>query len=669
MGWHYDKYIDALGWFYPILNTSGTQLTRRWKAVPGGYPKYAWPDGKPDNVDYYYAPGVKGSMGGKLWYASGEPDVLTLMAASFDNAFCTLHTELKIPDSFIPLLEWLEITELWHAPDRDETGMKAALRLRDALADTSIKLKLFQLPGEPDSKADLNSVWIDCNFDVSAFKLATMEQMELTEPMLEILRPSHHPDITSDSSIPARFLHDIAKEIETRITGGLEVGRNGWTKNFRCVTGKHEDKHPSAAWHKNGAYNCFACGTMNAKQTGELLGLDIRDYYDDEPALKVVTLPEASVARAPQTKSVDQSPADRARAVLEGLPDRLPPSKLFHPANDLTDYLTFMETGKGMFGRPVRFPFENMRALGGFCETLMTGKIVLQVGASGSGKTILAETVADRFCEQGIHSILISNEWSRDELQARRLGRNMVNGTRFGYMDAVNLAAYGGKATAKTMTDAELTEQMLGKLPGTVDFYENKVYGRLMFMEDILDGMTTHIAQQRKAGTDVRVIIWDYIQQYPLRKYIAGSSNVEEQKLQLLRQFCIMNQLVGWSVTQVTKEASKRIRGLGGNRGGGYLHKTDMQYLREDAGSLILIWQPAYMTIQDKRKSCTPEEWNEVMKYNGHEGDDRWIFHNRMGEPALRGDAILYPAKNSVAKVSGFSNFGFDWPKMRVVER
>ena len=246
----------------------------------------------------------------------------------------------------------------------------------------------------------------------------------------------------------------------------------------------------------------------------------------------------------------------------------------------------------------------------------------------------------------------------------------MVNGTRYGYMEAINQAADGGKASAQAITDAELTEQKLGRLPGSVYYYENKtVSGSNMYMENILAGMAEHIAEQRAIGIDVRVVFWDYIQQYPLKNYTPGSSNVEEQKLRLFRQWCKINKICGWSVTQVTKAAAARVRGHGDKRSGGYLYKTDMQYLREDAGNLILIWQPRYLTIEDKRISCTTEEWDAIIKYGGHEGQDGYVFHNRMGEPELQGEALLFPAKNSVAKVSGFGKFKFDWQHVRVVER
>jgi NAD(P)-dependent dehydrogenase (short-subunit alcohol dehydrogenase family) len=660
------------GWVYPVKNAAGVpvmhneQILKRFKGKPDHNPKYAWIPEKPDNVHYYYAPGVKGGMGGKLWYASGEPDVLTLMAAGHNNSFCTMHTELLIPENFLELLEWLEIETLLHAPDLDDTGIAAARKLKRLMLDSPIHLHLIKLPGErvPSHGPDLNSTWIDLEFDRNAFNLETIEQLELApEPINEPFRPSHRPDVPTDSELPPKFLGKIVQAIEARTGITLQFGSGGWSQNFRCVTGKHDDKHASAGWNAKGAYNCFACGTMNAKQTGEMLGIRLADYIEREP-IKIINVPKAQLSKVPIDNG---SRVAIARAVLEQLPDK---SKLFHDGNDMSDYLAFMAGERGMFGKPFRFPFKSMHHIGGFCETMMTGKITLVVGASGSCKTMLIESASDLFCEQGVNNIVISDEWGEDEMKARRIGRNIVNGSKFRYIDALSLAVNGGKAAPEIIKDAKLTVEKLKALPGQVKYYENKRGDGLpMYMEDILNGATEFILEQRKDGVDYPVLIWDYVQAYPLKQMLPGSSNVEEQKLRLLQTWAKMMKVNVWSVTQVTKAAAARMRGQGDyRRSGGWLSKTDMQYLREDTGQVILIWQPALLTIQEKRIQSTPAEWDEIIKFGGDKGDDDWIYHNRVGEPEFRGDAVLFPAKNSVGSTIGFGNFRLDFEKGRVVE-
>ena len=686
MNWREDTYTPpggepVAGWIYPIRNTTGMIKTSRFKARKGLTPKYAWPHGKPDGLDYYYARDenrkcvLSNSLGGDVWYASGEPDLLTLMEAGISRAFCTTLSEISIPATFVELLQWLNITRLLHAPDRDKAGMDAARKLQDALADTNIELKLFKLQGDLESKADLNSVWIDCNFDVNAFKLATIERMELKpiepEPMDELFRPAHHPDVARDSSVPQKFLDDIASAIASRINKPFKFGGNGWA-NFSCITGKHEDKIDSAGWHKDGAYNCFACGTMNAKQTGELLGLDIRDYYDDEPVLKIVTAPVAESAVANETQP--QSPADKARAVLESPQlTTKQPAQLYHNGDDLlTGYIGFINGDKDYMGKPVKFPFRNMHKYGGFCRDILTGMVVLIGGESGSGKTTLLETMSDLLCERGVNNAYISKEWGKRPITGRRIGRNMTDGT-FTLEEALAYASNGHElSAAKRMAIAEVCKR-LRSLPGKVHvFGQDKKDGTRHYLEDMLAKLTAYILHNRANGHDIRVVFWDYVQLYSLRKFTPGSSNIEEQKLDVFKDYCEIMDVVGITTSQITQGAANRVRGHGQSKYGGWLNLLDCQFLREDKANLGLMWQQQYRTVGEMQLKLSDKEWIDAcIRCAGYSdpANQGWIYHDEFGDPVKTGDAVLLVRKNSLQSTDrAVGRFEMDWKHGKVVE-
>lgn len=683
MGWRPMNYHGTQGWRYPIKNTGGAEVATRFKAESGGTPKYAWVGGKPDNVDYYFAPNVKPAMGGKLWLASGEPDLLTLLTAGYKNVFCTLHTELKIPDSLLPLLEWLKIETLLHAPDKDVTGMKAAAKLEAVLKNSSTKLVLYQLPGEVVDKhgKDLNSTWVDCEFDKVAFKVATMVHVEAGEldvyradTIEEPFRPSHQPDVVRDSSVPDKFLQAIEAAINQRIDKPLMYKDNGWA-NHHCITNKHNDKIKSAGWHKNGAYNCFGCDThWNAKETGEFLGLPhISTYYDNAPPpLTVVNLDAA-----PNDTPVDtsgMSRADAARAVLKNPQPLLETKKLYHRGDALFgDFVAFINGDKKFLGTPVMFPLKQMHQFGGLCKHLLSGMVVLIGGESGSGKTTLLETVSDIFCEQGVHNIYVSKEWKCNLTTARRVGRNMTDGT-FTLNDALSFASNGHELPpARRDSITEVVHRLRG-LPGQVHYYGKGQtdYSRYC-LEDMLDDLVQVVMRNRANGHDIRVVIWDYIQLYALRDYTPGASNLEEAKLDVFKEYCEIMDVVGITSSQVTQGASKRVRGQGNSKYGGWLNLLDCQYLREDKCNLGLMWQQNYMTVDEAHNTLLQSEWDAACKREPaymSTSNGGWVYHSETGKPVKTGQVALTVEKNSLhSPDKAFGKYKMDWAHGKVIDR
>ena len=88
------------GWQYPA--SGGV----RWKnANSQAHPKYKWPNGKPENAEFYHAPDLIQSISnsrGALWYVSGEPDVWAMRAAGINHAmsgFTEASVSSKLSDT------------------------------------------------------------------------------------------------------------------------------------------------------------------------------------------------------------------------------------------------------------------------------------------------------------------------------------------------------------------------------------------------------------------------------------------------------------------------------------------------------------------------------------------------------------------------------------------
>ncbi len=107
---------------------------------------------------------------------------------------------------------------------------------------------------------------------------------------------------------------DTVKEA-IRIALDVEVfNTKGFSKNFRCLNPQHEDKTPSAAWHKDGFYKCFGCGELlNAKEMAERLGIERRALVRPQP--NIVSSQGIDLNAAPQMD------AETAPLSIEHAPD------------------------------------------------------------------------------------------------------------------------------------------------------------------------------------------------------------------------------------------------------------------------------------------------------------------------------------------------------------
>ena len=265
------------GWQYPVQALDGTQRTQRWKAYDSDHvPKYRWQPNKPEGCDYYFGDGLRAAIAqadGTLFVAAGEVDVLTYISADLPNVIAWFG-ETSIPRTLASDLEGLGVTHVIYLPDRDKTGFKSAVKLRDALRETTIHVDVRQLPATLGDKADTNDLWQAVDFCAQAFQQAIENAPQITLPAPKTPRRRDYTGFeTDDTDLDyQRAVEAIFSQIEQ----ALDIQRyrdNGWSQPVHCLF--HDDKKPSANWNKDsGVMHCFACGeSYSPKDVAEQLGM------------------------------------------------------------------------------------------------------------------------------------------------------------------------------------------------------------------------------------------------------------------------------------------------------------------------------------------------------------------------------------------------------------
>jgi hypothetical protein len=270
------------GWEYPVARDLPT---RRWKAFPHQQgPKYLWLPDKPDALRFYDPHGDlaerTAAANGTLILASGEADVWALYEGHITNTTATMLGEGTIPAWLVDELHRLHVRIIQIWPDRDETGQRAALKLRDLLAGTGIALEIYELPYEFGSKGDIGQLLID----VGAANL----QQVLTACPCQILpnpAPVRQPSAYTPPADVTNLYEQWCIEVERAAVAAWNISepnsKNLSRKNFKSPF--REDKRPSAQWNYTAhGFKDYATGEFyNTHTVADLLGLP--SWEDTKP--------------------------------------------------------------------------------------------------------------------------------------------------------------------------------------------------------------------------------------------------------------------------------------------------------------------------------------------------------------------------------------------------
>lgn len=268
-------------WVYPVHNLNGQIIAQRSKAYDShAKPKYRWLPAKPLGCDYYYPVGALrdaiASDSGRLYIAAGEIDVLTYVAAGLPNVLAWFG-ETSIPRQLGTHLQNLGVREAIYLPDKDDTGFKSAIKVRDALINTEIAFHARQLPDSLPKKADTNDLWQFVGFDAQDFRQIIQQAPGLilpapqTQTILDIFKPNFKPNTDTGD------LDALAGMIE-QMLGIQRYNGDGWSMAIPCLfqTHEHDQHRPASSWHKDmHIFHCHKCGeTWLAKDVAHQLGID-----------------------------------------------------------------------------------------------------------------------------------------------------------------------------------------------------------------------------------------------------------------------------------------------------------------------------------------------------------------------------------------------------------
>ena len=218
--------------------------------------------------------GAIAAAGGSVTIVEGEFDVWSLHTKGIRNVI-GIYGISNIPQDIDAIFDELAVIKFTYYADNDASGERGASNLRTLLHESGWtgeqEYRKFAGPGIPD-KGDANDLLCHHFPDTSAAR-AALAALPKFSPRIQ-RRPVRKLSTEID---PDRGGWDAVKEV-IRIALGIgldDFNHKGFSKNFHCLNSHHDDKTPSAAWHKDGFYKCFGCGEiLNAKEMAERLDID-----------------------------------------------------------------------------------------------------------------------------------------------------------------------------------------------------------------------------------------------------------------------------------------------------------------------------------------------------------------------------------------------------------
>ncbi|MCH8007540.1 MAG: AAA family ATPase [Chloroflexi bacterium] len=163
---------DKKGWQIPIDDPDARSFRRfkRYSWSTSG-PKYWWaPKGCPAG-DLVYGLSKVPADTKELMAAAGEPDVWPLHAAALPAVSFLAGENATPSEKAIEKLRTAlpQLTSIQVVYDRDEAGMKGALRVGSALVKAGLTVEILTLPDDLAEGGDITDLWLSCNADVEAF--------------------------------------------------------------------------------------------------------------------------------------------------------------------------------------------------------------------------------------------------------------------------------------------------------------------------------------------------------------------------------------------------------------------------------------------------------------------------------------------------------------------
>ncbi len=608
-GWHPYEHKGRAGLRYPLFDETGRTLdVYRWKALDDKKPKYLWLPTKPDGMAWYLPAGsvdrIKAT--GRVVICEGEKDCATAYYAGLHKhggVVSWVDGVGSIPNSLIDYLTRWGATEVHFIPDLDLAGAKAAIKLHEALVDSGITLHIRRVPTAPErtfgSGYDLTDSYMDGVLVVDN-KLVRMGYWSIEELHAQI--EAVDTSTLFDKSPLVAPSGGGDKTINPRVQEALYNAAIRQGKRVKMVSGQRAIPvlslprfgHGSDSVGEHMHYFPDTCTAFEYSTSEQVMGLELCEawgidvkglggWYADgghtPTNADLVREHRASVAVTPaKPVSVGSVPNDmfirRSDVLARGL--------------DTSDILVLPN------------PIYGINHLGGFAEMLPSGKVAIFAAPSGGGKTIAARLIGETFVKLGSDVVLWSPEWDENELTASYIALNGGSGANDYYADQLvktmakrgytpeQIKRMGIKAKPladdQRANDNKVIKGMIKAMEqGQGDIHIFNPHYSFLALPNLLGNASTYIAEQRAAGRNMDVFIFDYIQLAPDDPDAPSSANRAEHAFELFKQFCIVNNVIGIMTSQVTKTATDKVSA------GKQLDASDAQYIRADKGNLFVI--------------------------------------------------------------------------------
>lgn len=607
---------------YPTIGTTGTP-SYRIKYTDGNKPKYIWDGGKGEGVTYYSAGGLGDALMNApyIWILNGEPAVWALHSFGVACGLDVNHAapalvwfgETSVPQSLLEDLEWWGAKEVRFVPDCDDKGLVTAHKVYEQLRPSRIKLAVMELPFEVDSKKDFNDLWIEAKFQrdpmmklILDMPTLTIEQIEARIPQPAIVVNSvatmelpfraapatngngHHTTEIDHKELYQQWLDLVIWKL------GSPVKMEGDTPRWHCPLPNHDDKNPSFTVDMEKMRPRCSCGIHADNDAWDkvaaALGTDTWKEYAAGYRESVKRLDALKVEWAQQGKPppppTPQSDDNRIQRVS-------------HDGDTSMDnVLKIIRGDTKSIGNPVVFPLRCLYDAGGLCQIIPSGKMVGIVGGSGTGKTALGDTIIDYYSKIGIDCILSSDEWTPDEVMARRIQRytgyngvphvtlndwnNHILWLKEGELGVPVEQRAGVCLSEWQIKTVEETANKVKSWKGKVThIYEEDANQPVLYFEDFLALVAETLTIRRKENRRADVVLIDYLSLLRLRDVPRG--NEIEFIGSMLKNHCLRHKYVPFVLSQVTKNASKNAK-----VNGQALTSDDAQFMRSDKYNLML---------------------------------------------------------------------------------
>lgn len=606
---------DVLAWRYPTYSLDSAGESTRWRyKIPNhkaqGVRKYSWeyplPKGTTNDHWRLYLPLGMGAVveavklcGGKLHTPRGEPDFWTLHAASgmFPPAVSFFGEGITIPTWFVAFCRDIGVTQVIDFPDLDDAGLGQAQRLYRAFDNSGIAYAAQRFP-EGVGK-DNNDLWIHVKNDAKAFwnvrkSCAMIEYTQTTQetppaPVRREIGAFYNDD---SQAMDIKNMVDGVEFIRSR---GVTLERKGNVYQGLCPF--HSEKTASFTVYKDG-YKCFGCGrhgdvfqfVMEQKQCDFPAALQEVADYAGVTLVERVNAKHVNLDAAPQSNGTRLQVAQAVTPTVNG--------KHSEPPRDSIQFLSSQEIGIQPL-RGVQFPLAVLRDWGGFWKGCPLGMVALLIGGTGTGKTILLETLLEAWCKMGISSLIFSPEWRKGLFRARREQR------RTGY-DTIPLVAIPERIAhdqwvwenAENIPQGHrwgtpLTEAQQRALRGaqyTLDHPDDgdgEIYcydddsANGFYLSHVLNAMEKRIVELRKQGKRLDVVGIDYIQR--LQNGRDKFKNDYEGMMHEIQAWALRVGVIVVLMCQVTKASGKSAKWENTT-----LDASDAQNVRADVSQLAM---------------------------------------------------------------------------------